>query len=133
MAWLVKTEPGTYGYGDLEKQGRSVWDGVANPVAIRNLGAMKMGERVFIYHTGDEKQVVGEAEVVRTAYPDPKQKNERLLVVELKAVGRLAQPVTLAVMKGEAAFADSPLLRQGRLSVVPLTAAQVKFIEKTGR
>jgi predicted RNA-binding protein with PUA-like domain len=133
MSWLLKTEPGTYGYGDLEREGRAVWDGVTNPQAVKNLAAMKAGDRVFVYHTGDEKRVVGTAEVVRTAYPDPKQKNERLLVVDLKVGKRLATPVTLADLKADAAFADSPLVKQGRLSVVPLTAAQTAIIEKRGR
>lgn len=129
MAWLVKTEPGTYSYGDLEREGRAVWDGVKNPQAVKNMGAMAAGDRVFVYHTGDEKQVVGEARVVRAAYPDPKG-GPRLLVIDLEPVRRLATPVTLAALKSDAAFADSPLLRQGRLSVVPLTAAQAKVIDK---
>src|SRR5690349_13151932 len=116
MSWLVKTEPSTYAYDDLERAGRAVWDGVSNPQAVKNLAAMKAGDRVFVYHTGDEKQVVGTAEVVRTAYPDPKQKNERLLVVDLKAGQRLGTPVTLAELKADAAFRDSPLVKQGRLS-----------------
>jgi predicted RNA-binding protein with PUA-like domain len=132
MAWLVKTEPGTYSYDDLEGEGRAVWDGVANPVALKNLKAMAVGERVFVYHTGDEKQVVGTAEVVRAAYPDPKQKDGKLVVVDLKAVSRLARPVTLADLKAEPSFADSPLVKQGRLSVVPLSAVQVRLIEKRG-
>jgi predicted RNA-binding protein with PUA-like domain len=132
MAWLVKTEPGTYSYEDLEREGRAVWDGVANPVAQKNLKAMAVGERVFIYHTGDEKRVVGTAEVARAAYPDPKLKDGRMVVVDLKATARLGRPVTLADLKTEATFAESPLVRQGRLSVVPLTAAQVKLIEKRG-
>jgi predicted RNA-binding protein with PUA-like domain len=129
--WLVKTEPGTYSFGDLEQQGRTVWDGVNNPVALRNLRAMKVGDPVVVYHTGDEKAAVGLAEVVRAAYPDPKKRDERLVVVELEAKGPLASPVTLATIKGLAAFAESPLVRQGRLSVVPLTAAQWKAL--TGR
>ena len=127
--WLLKTEPGTYSYDDLEREGRAVWDGVANPVALRNLRAMKAGDRAFVYHTGDERAVVGRAEVVKTAYPDPRGDNDRLVVVDLKAAGRLARPVTLDEIKKLPVFADSPLVRQGRLSVVPLTAAQVKAIE----
>jgi predicted RNA-binding protein with PUA-like domain len=132
MAWLVKTEAGTYSYDDLEREGRAVWDGVTNPQAVKNLKSMAVGERVFVYHTGDEKRVVGAAEVVRAAYPDPKDKSGRLTVVELKPASRLARPVTLADLKAEATFADSPLVKQGRLSVVPLTAAQVRLIEKRG-
>lgn len=127
--WLLKTEPGTYSYDDLEREGQAVWDGVTNPVALKNLRAMKAGDRAFVYHTGDERAVVGRAEVVKTAYPDPRGDNDRLVVVDLKAAGRLARPVTLDEIKKLPVFADSPLVRQGRLSVVPLTAAQVKAIE----
>jgi predicted RNA-binding protein with PUA-like domain len=127
--WLLKTEPGTYSYDDLEREGRAVWDGVTNPVALKNLRAMKAGDRAFVYHTGDERAVVGRAEVVKTAYPDPRGDNDRLVVVDLKATGRLARPVTLDEIKKLPVFADSPLVRQGRLSVVPLTAAQVTAIE----
>jgi predicted RNA-binding protein with PUA-like domain len=131
--WLLKTEPSGYSYDDLEKEGRAVWDGVTNPVALKNLRAMKAGDRVFIYHTGDEKAVVGRAEVVRAAYPDPKAKDPRLVVVDVKPAGRLKRPVTLAEIKAMPLFAESPLVRQGRLSVVPLTAAQEKAIEDAGR
>jgi predicted RNA-binding protein with PUA-like domain len=124
VMWLLKTEPSTYSYQDLEREGRATWDGVKNPVALKNLRAMKEGDAVLIYHTGDEKAVVGTALVVRAAYPDPKAKDPRLLVVDLTPAGRLARPVTLAEIREIAAFADSPLLRQGRLSVVPLTKAQ---------
>lgn len=126
--WLLKTEPSTYSYDDLEKEGRAVWDGVKNPFALRNMRGMKAGDRVVIYHTGDEKSAVGLAEVTREAYPDPKAKDPRLLVVDLKPKGRLASPVTLATIKQDALFADSPLVRQGRLSVVPLTAPQWKAL-----
>jgi len=128
--WLLKTEPGTYSYEDLEREGRAVWDGVTNPVALRNLRAMKQGDRAFVYHTGDERAVVGRAEVVKPAYPDPRGKDERLVVVDLVPAGRLAQPVTLDAIKKLPVFADSPLVRQGRLSVVPLTVAQVRAIEE---
>jgi len=126
--WLLKTEPSSYSYDDLEKEGRAVWDGVKNPFALRNMREMKTGDRVIIYHTGDEKSAVGLAEVTREAYPDPKARDPRLLVVDLTPKGRLASPVTLATIKSQAMFADSPLVRQGRLSVVPLTAPQWKFL-----
>jgi predicted RNA-binding protein with PUA-like domain len=128
--WLVKTEPGTYSYEDLEREGRAAWDGVKNPFAIRNLRAMKVGDPVVVYHTGDERAAVGLAEVVKAAYPDPKQ--PRLVVVDLQAKGRLPEPVTLATIKGLAVFEESPLVRQGRLSVVPLTAAQWKVLAGGG-
>ncbi len=127
--WLLKTEPTTYAYADLEREGRAVWDGVANPVALRNLKAMKAGDQVVVYHTGDEKAAVGIAEVTKAAYPDPKAGDPKLVVVDLKPVKRLARPVTLAEIKKSAVFADSPLVTQGRLSVVPLTAAQWKALE----
>jgi len=127
--WLVKTEPTAYAYADLAKAKRAVWDGVKNPVAMRNLRAMKEGERVFVYHTGDEKAVVGVAKVVRAAYPDPNASFPSQVVVDLEAVGPLSRPVTLAEIKARKEFSDSPLVRQGRLSVVPLTAAQEKAIE----
>jgi predicted RNA-binding protein with PUA-like domain len=126
--WLLKTEPSTYGYDDLEREGRAVWDGVTNPVALRNLRAMKEGDRVVVYHTGDEKAAVGLAEVVRAAYPDPKAGDPKLVVVDLKPKGRLASPVSLADIKKMPLFAESPLVRQGRLSVVPLDAAQWKAL-----
>jgi predicted RNA-binding protein with PUA-like domain len=131
--WLLKTEPSEFGYPDLEREGKSVWDGVTNPVALRNLRAMQAGDRAFIYHTGAEKAAVGMAEVVRAAYADPKSRNTKLVVVDLKPIGKLARPVTLAEIKALAVFAQSPLVRQGRLSVVPLTAAQWKAIESQGR
>jgi predicted RNA-binding protein with PUA-like domain len=131
--WLLKTEPGQYSYDDLEREGRARWDGVRNPVALKNLRAMKQGDRVLLYHTGDEKAAVGEALVVRAAYPDPKANDARLVVVDLEPRGRLARPVTLAELKVLDAFSDSPLVRQGRLSVVPLTAAQWKLVESRGR
>jgi predicted RNA-binding protein with PUA-like domain len=131
--WLLKTEPSVYGYGDLEREGRAVWDGVTNPVALRNLRGMKKGDRVYIYHTGDVRAAVGVAEVTREAYPDPKTKNAKLVVVDLVPAGRLGRAVTLAEIKAQALFKDSPLIRQGRLSVVPLTAAQWKAIESLAR
>ena len=131
--WLLKTEPSEFGYPDLEKERRSVWDGVTNPVALKNLRAMKAGDRAFIYHTGAEKAAVGIAEVTRAAYADPKSRNPKLAVVDLEPIGRLARPVTLAEMKALAVFTDSPLVRQGRLSVVPLTTAQWKAIESPAR
>jgi predicted RNA-binding protein with PUA-like domain len=131
--WLLKTEPGDYSWDELERAGRARWDGVRNPAALRNLGAMKPGDRVLVYHTGDEKAVVGVAEVVRGAYPDPKYPDGKLLVVDLEPRARLARPVTLAEIKALAEFRDSPLVRQGRLSVVKVTAAQWKAIEARGQ
>ena len=122
--WLLKTEPSTYAYDDLEREGRAAWDGVKNPAALANLRKMEEGDAAFIYHTGDEKAVVGTALVKRAAYPDPKARDPRLVVVDLEPTGRLARPVTLAELRKIAVFAQSPLLRQPRLSVVALTKAQ---------
>jgi|SRR5687768_4983245 predicted RNA-binding protein with PUA-like domain len=122
--WLLKTEPSTYSWDDLVREKTAVWDGVANPVAIRNLAAMKPGDDALIYHTGDEKSVVGLARVTKAAYPDPKAKDAKLLVVELAPVKPLAKRATLGEIKADALFKDSPLVRQGRLSVVPISDAQ---------
>jgi len=132
--WLLKTEPSVYGYDDLERDGHAVWDGVKNPMALKNLRSMSAGDLTFLYHTGDVKAVVGVAEVTRAAYPDPKAKSKdtRLVVVDLKPLRRLPKNVLLGTLKAMSLFADSPLVRQGRLSVVPLTAAQWKAIEREG-
>jgi len=122
--WLLKTEPSSYSYADLERDGRTAWDGVTNPAALKNLRAMKVGDAALIYHTGDEKAVVGTALVTRAAYPDPKARDPRRVVVEIEAAGPLPRPVSLAELKALPVFAESPLVRQGRLSVVPLTKTQ---------
>jgi predicted RNA-binding protein with PUA-like domain len=122
--WLVKTEPSTYSYDDLEREQTAVWDGVKNPVALRNLRAMHPGDQVLVYHTGDEKAVVGWATVVSAPYADPKKKDPKLVVIDLKATRRLPQAVTLAQIKADKSFADLPIVRQGRLSVSPVTAPQ---------
>ena len=122
--WLLKTEPSTYSWSDLDREKTAVWDGVSNPVALRNIAAMKPGDDALIYHTGDEKAVVGLARVTKAAYPDPKAKDPKLLVVEIVPVRRLATPITLQEIKADARFRDSPLVRQGRLSVVRLSEEQ---------
>ena len=123
MDYLLKTEPSVYSFADLEREKSTVWDGVTNPVAVRNLRAMKPGDRLVIYHTGDEKSAVGTASVISLDAADPKTPQ-----VKIKAGKALGKPVTLADVKANKLFADSPLVRQGRLSVVPLTAAQFKFL-----
>lgn len=130
--WILKTEPSTYSFDRLMQEGTAVWDGVSNPVALKHIRAMKRGDRALIYHTGDEKSVVGIADVVSDAYPDPKLKDPKLVVVELKAVRKLARPVTLAEVKADKAFADLGLVRQGRLSVMPASAAQWSRLVKLG-
>ena len=124
--WILKTEPSTYSYDDLARERTTVWDGVKNPVALRNIRAMQKGDPVLIYHTGGEKAIVGRAVVVSAPYPDPKAKDSKLVVVEIKATGRVKTPVTLAQIKAEPAFADLALVRQGRLSVVSATLPQWK-------
>jgi predicted RNA-binding protein with PUA-like domain len=120
--WLLKTEPGTYAWEDLVRERTTAWTGVANPQAQSNLRAMKAGDRAIVYHSG-EKRAVGVAEVSRTAYPDPSA-DDGLVCVEVRAVEPLPAPVPLEALKQEAAFAGSALLRQGRLSVVPLSPAE---------
>lgn len=121
--YLLKTEPSEYSFADLQKDKKTVWDGVANPVALRNLGQMKPGARLIIYHTGDEKSAVGTATVISVDSSNPKNPK-----VELQAGKPLPRPVTLAEIKANKLFADSALVRQGRLSVVPLTPAQYGFL-----
>jgi len=128
--WLVKTEPSTYSYDDLERAETAVWDGVKNPVALRNLRLMHPGDQVLVYHTGDEKAVVGWATVVSAPYPDPTKNDPQLVVIDLKAHRRLPQAVTLAQIKADKTFADLPIVRQGRLSVSPVTAPQWKRLVK---
>jgi predicted RNA-binding protein with PUA-like domain len=126
--WLLKTEPGEFSFDDLVARGVEPWDGVSNPGALNNLRAAQAGEVCVIYHTGDERQAVGLATVERTAYPDPNKNNARLIVIDVRAGKRLPKPVTLAQIKADARFADSPLVRMGRLSVVPLTEEQYAAI-----
>ncbi|MGA7990383.1 MAG: EVE domain-containing protein [Thermoanaerobaculia bacterium] len=126
--WLVKTEPGEYSFEDLKKQGTATWDGVANPVAVRNIRSMKVGDRVVVYHTGGEKAAVGLARVASAPRDD--SKNPKLAVLDLEAGKRLPRPVPLGEIKSSSLFAESPLVRIGRLSVVPLTSAQYAFLAK---
>ena len=130
--WLVKTEPGDYSFGDFLREKETTWTGVKNPVALKHLRAMQSGDEVLIYHTGDEKAAVGFARVAKTAYPDPKQKDPKLVVVDLKAGARLPTPVTLATIKADPAFKDLALVRMGRLSVVPATPAQWQRLLRLG-
>jgi predicted RNA-binding protein with PUA-like domain len=119
MDYLLKTEPSEYSFADLERDKQTIWDGVSNPVALKNLRGMKPGERLIIYETGDHKSAVGTASVVSVDPADPKNPK-----VKIKVGKPIARPVTLAEIKANPSFAASPLVRQGRLSVVPLTAAQ---------
>jgi len=121
--YLLKTEPSEYSFADLQRDKATVWDGVSNPVALRNIREMKSGDRLVIYETGDHKSAVGTASVVSVEASDPK--NPRL---EIKAGRALSKQVSLAQIKANKLFSDSPLVRMGRLSVVPLTPAQYKFL-----
>jgi len=122
-SYLLKTEPSEYSFANLQRDKKTVWDGVHNPVALRNLGEMKPGDRLVIYETGERKSAVGTASVVSVKVTDPKNPQ-----VELAAGKELAKSVTLAEIKANKLFATSPLVRMGRLSVVPLTAEQHKFL-----
>jgi len=127
--WLLKTEPDCYSWDDLVRDKRTVWDGVSNALALKNLRAMKKGDTAFIYHTGDQRAVIGIADVVSDPYPDPKELNEKLAVVDLKLSRKLPRPVTLAEMKADPAFAGWDLLRLARLSVMTVPEAMWKRIE----
>ncbi len=121
--YLLKTEPSEYSFADLQKDGATIWDGVSNPVALRNLRGMQSGDRLIIYETGDHKTAVGTATVVSVDASNPKSPQ-----VKIKAGKALPKPVSLAQIKVNPLFTDSPLVRQGRLSVVPLTGAQYKAL-----
>jgi predicted RNA-binding protein with PUA-like domain len=128
--WLVKSEPATYSYADLERDGRTVWDGVRNNAAALHLKAMKLGDEVLFYHSQEGKAVVGVATVVKESFPDASDPSGRFVAVELAPVRRLKREVTLADMKAEPALADMVMLRQGRLSVSPVSEAEWAVIEK---
>jgi predicted RNA-binding protein with PUA-like domain len=122
--WLLKTEPSEFSFDDLVERGVEPWDGVSNPQALRHMSAAQVGEACVIYHTGDERQAVGLGTVERAAYPDPKLDDPRIIVIDVRAGARLPRPVTLNQIKADRRFAESPLVRMGRLSVVPLTDEQ---------
>jgi predicted RNA-binding protein with PUA-like domain len=129
--WILKTDPETYALADLEREGRTRWDGVGNPVAVKHLRSMRSGDHALIYHTGSEKAIVGLARIVSDGYNDPK--DSRLAVVDVEFERRIGAPVTLAAVKGDPLFRELALVRQGRLSVVPVPAAQWKrLLEMAG-
>ncbi len=125
MPYLLKSEPDAYSFADLQRDHETLWDGVTNPVAVKHLREMHSGEKLLIYHTGNERQVVGTATVVKADPSDPRAPR-----VTIKAGKALPQPRTLADIKAHKLFADSPLVRQGRLSVVPLTNEQYEWLTK---
>jgi predicted RNA-binding protein with PUA-like domain len=133
MRWLVKEEPENYNFDQFMADGSTVWSGVRNPVAQKNLRAMQKGDRVFFYHTGKEKAIVGTARVAVPAYPDPAQPGGNLVVVEMVPDKKLKRPVTLAEIKASGKFADFALVRIPRLSVMPVTEEQWTAIEAMSR
>jgi predicted RNA-binding protein with PUA-like domain len=128
MNWLFKEEPSHYNYDAFAKDGKTTWTGVRNPVAQKNLRSIKKGDLVFYYHTGDEKAVVGIAKATSDAYPDPADPSGKAHVVDVKPVEKLEKPVTLAAVKADKRFADFALTYSPRLSVMPVTEQQWKWI-----
>ena len=128
--WLLKTEPDCYSWDDLVRDKKATWDGVSNALALKHMRAMKKGDLALIYHTGNEKQIVGVAQVMSNAYKDPKEADERIVVVDLKAKSKLKNPVTLETIKSDPAFKDWELVRISRLGVMPVSEAIWKRLEK---
>jgi predicted RNA-binding protein with PUA-like domain len=124
--WILKTDADTYAFDQLVRDRRTVWDGVSNALALKHIRSMAKGDQLFIYHSGDDKALVGLARVVSDPYPDPKAKDPKLYVVDVEAGERLPRRVTLAEVKADAAFADLGLVRMSRLSVIPVPAEQWK-------
>ncbi len=122
--WLFKTEPNEYSYNDLETEKKAVWDGVSNNLALKNLREVRLGDEVLIYHSGDEKAIVGIAEAITDAYPDPKEIDEKIVVVNVKPKRRLPHPLTLSEIKSLESLSDFDLVRLPRLSVMPVSPAQ---------
>lgn len=118
--WLLKTEPSTYSYDDLVREGKTRWDGVTNPVALKNIRAMKKGDLAFVYHTGSEKSVVGIAEIASDPYPDPEANDLRIVVFDIATKKKLRRPVALAEIKSKKIFAGFDLVKYSRLSVMPV-------------
>ena len=128
--WLIKSEPSAYSWEQFVKDKKTSWTGVRNAQAAINLKAMKVGDRCFFYHSNEGKEIVGIAEVVKTAYPDPPDKDGKAVTVDVKAIGPVAHPVTLAAIKAEPKLKELPLVRQSRLSVSPVDDEAWKLILK---
>jgi predicted RNA-binding protein with PUA-like domain len=124
--WILKTDTDTYSFDDLAREHRAIWDGVSNALALKHIRSMAKGDQVLIYHSGDEKALVGLARVASAPYPDPKQDDPKLVVVDIEAGKRLPRPVSLAAVKADPAFADLGLVRMSRLSVIPVSEAHWK-------
>ncbi len=131
--WLLKSEPSAYSWEQLVKDGRTQWNGVRNHQAAINLKAMKKGDHAFFYHSNEGKEIVGIVEITREAYPDPSDSEGRFVMVDVKPVKPVKTPVTLAAIKAEPKLADFKLVRQGRLSVVPVTGEEWRLICKMGQ
>ncbi|MDD5542295.1 MAG: EVE domain-containing protein [Acidobacteriia bacterium] len=132
--WLFKTEPTHYSYSDLERNGKTVWDGVSNNLALKHLRGIQKGDEVFIYHSGDERQLVGIAKVTSNPYPDPKEHDPKLVVVDIKPQTHLKRPVPLAEIKTDKTLKTFDLVRISRLSVMPVSEEQWKrLMEKAGK
>jgi predicted RNA-binding protein with PUA-like domain len=131
--WLFKTEPSAYSFQQLQRDKKTVWDGVKNNLALKNLKDIQKGEQIFIYHTGDEKAVVGTARALSGAYADPEKKDPKLLVVEIEAVGPLPRPVTLAEIKAHKKLSNFDLVRLGRLSIMKVSDEQWNTIEEMAK
>ncbi|WP_428937319.1 EVE domain-containing protein [Fontivita pretiosa] len=127
--WLVKTEPDSYSFDDLIRQKRTVWDGVTNALALKHIRNMKKGDLALVYHTGEQRAVVGVARIVSDPYPDPAAHDSRIVVVDLEPMRRLPRPVTLDQIKADPTFAGWELLRISRLSVMPVPAKMWKRIQ----
>jgi predicted RNA-binding protein with PUA-like domain len=126
--WLVKSEPSTYSWEDLVRDGHTRWDGVRNALARIHLAAMKKGDVTLVYHSGDAKAVVGIAKITRDAYPDPSADDPRWLAVDIEPLRPLAVPVPLATVKQDAKLGRMALVRHSRLSVMPASAAEFERI-----
>ena len=133
MNWLFKEEPSSYNFEQFRKDGSTVWSGVKNPLAQKHLRGVKKGDRIFYYHTGTERAIVGIARATRDAYPDPKDKAGKAFVVDLEPASALDRPVSLAEIKASKAFTTFPLTRLPRLSVMPVSDAEWKEIERMSR
>jgi predicted RNA-binding protein with PUA-like domain len=132
--WLLKTEPTHYSYADLERDKKAVWDGVSNNLALKHLRGFRKGDEAIIYHTGDEKQLVGIAAVVSNPYPDPKESDPKLVVVDLKPKARLKRAVALAEIKADKTLKSFDLVRISRLSVMPVSDEQwERLMEMAGK
>src|SRR5258705_12408056 len=127
--WLFKTEPSVYSFQQLQKDKKTMWDGVANNLALKNLKDIQKGDLIFIYHTGDEKQAVGVARALGGAYPDPSKKDPKLLVVDIEAVKPLAKPGTLAAVKADKKLANFDLVRNSPLTIIKVTEGQWEIME----